>query len=154
MPAHVEFARARLRAVMATEAGKWGAKVGRQVTNAAKARCPVDEGRLRSSITHTVTVLPSSVRVRIGSPLEYAEYVHRGTGIYGPRHAPIVPVSAKALKFEPGRRMGPLPAGARNPARGRRGIVFARSVKGSPPNPFLADALEEVLPAGSVRRRR
>jgi hypothetical protein len=122
--------------------------------NAAKVRCPVDEGRLRSSIGFAVNVLPNQVRVRVGSALEYARYVHEGTGIYGPKRTPIVPVTAKALKFEPGRRMGPLPRGGRNAARGRRGgPVFAASVKGSPPNPFLSDALEDVMGRGITRRR-
>lgn len=154
MPGHVEVNRAGLQRALAASGGAWGNRVGRQVQNAAKRRAPVDEGRLRSSIGYNVSILPTQVRVRIGSSLAYARYVHEGTGIYGPRRRPIVPVTAKALKFEPGRSMGPRRRGASAGARGRRGgPVFAASVKGSPPNPFLADALEEVMGRTNTTRR-
>lgn len=129
-----------------------GHRYGRQVQNAARRRCPVDEGRLRSSIDYTVTTTGGKVRMTCGSPLAYARWVHDGTGIYGPHATPIVPVSAKALKFEarglrPGRR-GPTRA-----PKGKGTLVFAKSVKGMEGRPFLTDALEEVFP-GRVRRRR
>lgn len=153
MPGHVEIHGQRLAQALQLGAARWGEKFGRQVENAAKERCPVDEGRLRSSITHTVTVSPGKVTVRVGSPLEYAVYVHEGTGIYGPRHAPIRPVSKKALKFPTPKQMGPLAPGARRPSKDQRGFVFATEVKGSPPNPFLADALETVAGRGQITRR-
>lgn len=152
MPSHVEVHRARMQQALSTGGGRWANSIGRQIANRARARCPVDEGRLRSSITHTVRVGPSAAAVRVGSPLEYARYVHEGTGIYGPKKKPIVPVTAKALKFQTPKLIGPLPAGVRTPAKGKRGFVFAKSVKGSPPNPFLTDALKDVLgPAVRVR---
>jgi hypothetical protein len=60
--------------------------------------------------------------------VRYARWVHNGTGIYGPRHRPIKPKRAKALRFK-GRRFG------------KSGWVYARQVKGMKPNPFLEDAL-------------
>lgn len=42
----------------------------------------VDTGRLRNSITHKVDAGDQSVT--IGSALQYAVYVHEGTGIYAP----------------------------------------------------------------------
>ncbi|WP_188544430.1 HK97 gp10 family phage protein [Rhodococcoides trifolii] len=130
---------------------RWGDRAGQAVVNAARANCPTDEGRLRSSITHTVTASPGRVRLRVGSGLEYARYVHEGTGIYGPKGKPIVPVTAKALKFRQPKMMGPLPAGVRNLPRNRRPFVFAKSVKGSPPSPFLSDALKDVFGTVIVR---
>ena len=154
MPYHVETNRAQMQAALATDAGRWGNRLGRQVVNAAKVRAPVDEGRLRSSITHTVTVVPGSAVVRVGSPLEYARYVHEGTGVFGPKRQRIRPVSAKALKFPTPKQMGPLRAGARRPSKDKRGFVFADSVAGQPPNPFLTDALVSVMGAGLVTIRR
>jgi hypothetical protein len=132
-------------------AAEWADRVGQAVVNAARANCPADEGRLRASITHTIDVTGSTVRTRVGSPLDYARYVHEGTGIYGPNKTPIVPVSAKALKFRAPRQMGPLPAGARNLPRNKRPFVFAKSVKGSPPAPFLTEGLTDVFGAALVR---
>lgn len=48
----------------------------------AKQNCPVDTGHLRASIAHKVEENESQVVGSIGSTLEYAPYVHQGTGIY------------------------------------------------------------------------
>lgn len=48
----------------------------------AKKECPVDQGLLRASITHEVRRDGKSMTGIIGSNLEYAPYVHQGTGIY------------------------------------------------------------------------
>lgn len=130
------------------------ADLTRQVENGAVARAPVDDGRLRASISSTVTVRGTRIVGRIGSPLPYAIYVHEGTGIYGPKGRPIRPVHGKWLVFEPGRSMGPLRRGGKHPPKGKRGgPVFAKEVKGSPPRPFLYDALVAVVP-WPVRRTR
>jgi hypothetical protein len=131
-----------------------------RTTTLAKTRTPVDEGRLRASLQGTVRVEGLRVIGRSGSDVEYARYVHDGTGVFGPRGTPIVPVTAKALVFEPGRMMGPLPRGVRGrvtgAARGENskwaGLVVTKSVKGSPPNPFLLSALEDVVPFPVNRR--
>ncbi|MFR9675851.1 HK97-gp10 family putative phage morphogenesis protein [Streptomyces sp. TR02-1] len=114
-------------------------RLGNRVLNAAKRRCPVDEGQLRASLAMAIDVQgPDRVVVIIGSPLEYARYVHEGTGIYGPRGRPIRPVRAQVLRFE-----------VRNPRRtprGRGNVVYATEVKGQRPQPFLWEALVEVIP--------
>lgn len=48
----------------------------------AKKNCPVDQGLLRASITHDVELTPVAIVGYVGSNLEYAPYVHNGTGIY------------------------------------------------------------------------
>ena len=48
------------------------------VENSAKQNCPVDDGQLRQSITHTV----EGTKGEIGTSVEYAPYVEVGTGIY------------------------------------------------------------------------
>lgn len=132
-------------------ADRWAHGLGREVRNQARRRAPVDDGRLRSSIDYAITRRGNRVSVVVGSPLPYARYVHEGTGIYGPHGTPIVPVTAKALKFEvrgirPGRR-GP----TRTP-KGKGTIVFAKSVKGMEGTPYLADALQAVLPTKTRRK--
>ncbi len=62
-------------------------------------------------------------RVVVGAP--YAEYVTRGTGIYGPEKRPIKPKNKKALYW----------SGARHPVK---------SVKGQRPNPFDERAIEKT----------
>jgi hypothetical protein len=51
-----------------------------KVANGARRRCPVDTGRLRSSINVTYPVmLADMMGARIGTNVEYAIYVHEGT---------------------------------------------------------------------------
>lgn len=86
----------------------------------AKRNCPVDDGRLRSSITHTVEASGEEARGRVGTNVDYAPYVHEGTGIYARdgngRKKPWVYV---------------------HPKTGER--VFTHGQK---PRPFLRDAME------------
>ena len=53
-------------------------KAGAMVERDAKRNCPVDTGQLRSSITYEVV----RDACAIGTNVEYAPYVHQGTGIY------------------------------------------------------------------------
>ncbi|URP21097.1 hypothetical protein SEA_FLATWOODS_30 [Gordonia phage Flatwoods] len=136
------------RQVIAAEQSRlgmeWGRRVGRRVQNAARRRAPVDEGTLRNSIEYVVDVRGTRTHVTIGSPLPYARYIHEGTGIYGPKGTPIVPVTRQALKFQV--------KGASGRRRGRGAKwVFAKSVRGIKPNPFLVDALVDVM--GSLTQR-
>lgn len=49
----------------------------------AKKLCPTgDTGNLRASITHSIEEVDSKIIGYIGSNLDYAPYVHQGTGIY------------------------------------------------------------------------
>ena len=48
----------------------------------AKTNCPVDMGILRASINHDVKFDASSIVGTVGTNVEYAPYVHNGTGIY------------------------------------------------------------------------
>lgn len=48
----------------------------------AKKNCPVDQGILRASIQHNVNLNDSEIIGNVFSSLEYAPYVHQGTGIY------------------------------------------------------------------------
>lgn len=49
----------------------------------SKKNCPVEKGTLRQSITHATEVKEEyGIMGYVGSNLEYAPYVHQGTGIY------------------------------------------------------------------------
>jgi hypothetical protein len=119
---------------------EWLVAKGALAATFAKAHCPVDTGRLRSSITHELRSQGGVPVVVIGTNVEYARFVHDGTGLYGPRHARIVPVRAKALVFT--WRNAPVPPNGRGNFAGK--WVFA-SVRGSPPKPFLRQGLEDAF---------
>ncbi len=93
--------------------------VGQLVENEAKENCPVDDGQLRASITHEISEDISSVA--IGSNLEYAPYVHQGTGLFA--------VEGDGRKQVPWRYQD---------AKGQW-----YSTKGQKPNPFLQKAVDE-----------
>lgn len=86
----------------------------------------IDTGLLRSSITVKPIIVRAAPGAWVGTTVWYARLVHNGTGIYGPRGARIKPLQGRYLVFTP---------------KGGGGLVFARSVKGMRPNPFLKDAL-------------
>lgn len=128
---------AALKALVASRDGPVGQDLIRRanlVVNRAKQLCPVDKGRLRASITWELVVGGQQwpLVARVGTNVEYARYVHDGTGIYGPRGAPIRPVRAQWLVFTP---------------RGSNSPVFARQVRGVRGRPFLTDALPVALTA-------
>lgn len=86
----------------------------------------IDTGRLRASIAIQVVRRDESWAVIVGTNVNYARWVHDGTGIYGPRHRPIRPIRARRLRFKP---------------KDSRKFVYARQVKGMVPNRFLSNAL-------------
>ncbi len=65
--------------------------------------------------------------LRASLNLEYAIFVHQGTGLWGPHRQRITPTTKQALYWP----------GARHPVK---------SVKGQPPQPFLQTAWEKVQP--------
>jgi phage gpG-like protein len=78
-----------------------------------------DKGRLKGS-WHVAKANRSGVRVATG--VAYARYHQSGTGKYGPKNSPIVPVRKKALSWTAG---------------GKR--FFARSVDGSRPRRMIPE---------------
>ncbi len=122
---------ARLRAAMADPIGRNMMKRGLRVESRAKeliSTSPkrVNTGRLRSSIRTIPIPYMGTYGAAIGTNVYYALWVHDGTGLYGPRRMKITPKRGKYLKFTP---------------KGSSRPVFARSVKGMKPNPYLRDAL-------------
>lgn len=108
----------------------------------ARSIVPVDSGRLRHSISTRMEYSRRAVRGYVYVKPEYGIYVHEGTGIYGPRGAPIEPKRGKYLVFTP---------------KGSSQPVFARQVRGQRPQRFLLRALQTASPwpvDDSVRWRR
>lgn len=95
---------------------------------AAKEQAPIDDGLLRGSITSKVTKDGAELVGIVGTNLDYAPYQEYGTGIYGPKGAPITPKRGRFLRFK-------TKAGQ---------VVFARSVRGTRPRKYMAKGLLAV----------
>ena len=57
-------------------------KGAQEVERSARQKCPKDTDALRQSITHKLSVSGAKTVAIVGSELEYAPYVHEGTGIH------------------------------------------------------------------------
>lgn len=93
-------------------------EIGKLIKEDATDKCPVDDGQLRASIDFVVDMKESSVS--IGSNLEYAPYVHQGTGIY-------------AVDGD----------GRQTPWRYQDAKGDWHTTKGQKPQPFLQQAVDE-----------
>ena len=87
----------------------------------SKKNCPVSDGTLRESITHAVEEDGETVVGYIGSNIDYAPYIHQGTGIYalmgnGRKEVPWIYYDSKTGEFV--------------------------STEGIQPTPFIQDAVE------------
>jgi len=92
-----------------------------------KKNCPVDTGVTRASIKAKKI---DKFTWEIGSESPIAEYIEMGTGIYGPKKRKITPKRRQALHW-----------------KGRGGKdIFAKSVKGMPPRPFMRRSLTQSIP--------
>lgn len=90
----------------------------------------VNTGRLRSDVKTTIVTFGGKPRVRVGTSLKYAIFVHEGTGLYGPLHHLIVPKNKKALRWKS------------KGGKGKKGYTFSKWSRGMQPNPFLRNALK------------
>ena len=93
------------------------------LTNEFVLVAPVDTGFLRNAIRCEVV----GDTIEVWMP-EYALFLEYGTGIFGPKGMPIVPVNAKALHWTD-----------------RSGEHFAKSVKGMHAQPFIRNTLYHKL---------
>lgn len=128
--------------------------VARRAQTLAEAAAPKDTTRLVRKISRVPATRQASgvVQARVGvgpinsvglgvaGPLRenqanYPYFVHQGTGIYGALHRMIRPRHALMMRFF-----------------GRRGLVFARSVAGQRPQPYIGRAYDGIIPSipGSI----
>jgi len=110
-----------------TATGVWGE---------VRKKAPVDHGRLAGSFELSQT---GDLSWRISSNVKYALMVHEGTGIYGPRATPIVPVRAKRLVFF-WKKTGKM--------------MYLPSVEGMKGRPYIDWAIKEVEPRVSEFAQR
>lgn len=134
--AYIDLNEEELRATARAQGGQLVIKTTVKILNRAKILCPVDTGRLRSSLQMKITQLSGEVRGAVFTNVNYAKYVHGGT-----RPHKIYPKTKKVLRFA-------------SPARSSN-IIFAASVNhpGTRAQPFLARAIAEVAPAAGFAPR-
>lgn len=99
-----------------------------------KQKVPVRTGFLRNSIKGELqTDSKGRTFAAEGSTVYYAEFVERGTGIYGPHRTPIRPKHAKVMVWHSTTQTGKPIKGGRNVARrvaGQQGQrMFERTFK-------------------------
>jgi len=117
-------------------------RTGNRVKQRAEVLAPVDQGRLRTSIKLEMDTENGVPIARVGTNVEYAIWVHEGTGIYGPRKTPIVPKNFRYLKWPVKNQSG---QGRRRYKGGKtENFAYAKSVRGMKPRPFLTRALQQV----------
>lgn len=99
------------------------------MTDATQKNAPYKTGTLRRSIHAQVASLGGLTGkvIQDTGVAKYGGFVHFGTGIYGPKGTPIVPVNKKALYWK----------GAAHPVK---------SVKGMKARPYMKDAFEQMEP--------
>jgi hypothetical protein len=117
------------------EGARWSHDKAKLIENTARRPgfSPVRSGRLRASHVTLPGVGTNQYQKRwaVSALAYYAAYVHQGTGIYGPRHRPII-----------GWQRVPWNIGGRNKP-GKTSVVYM--TKGQLPNPWLLRAAESVI---------
>jgi len=112
-----------------------------KVRNKALRLAPVDQGRLRQSITVEMTKSQNEIVGRVGTNVKYAIWVHEGTGIYAGKGY-ITPKRAKMLRWPVKNQSG---QGRRRYKGGATaGYAYAKRVRGVKGRPFLRDAVKEA----------
>ncbi len=104
-----------------------------EIRQRAKELSPVKDGNNKDTIDFEITKTPTTVKGTIFSESGYGGWLEVGTGIYGPHRTPIVPVNGTFLAWPiyEGTSVDPVD------------WVYARSVRGRMPTPYLYPAFEE-----------
>lgn len=105
-------------------------RIGHEIEAEAKEIAPKVEGDLARDIQVFIDNL-DNLEISIGNSklIEYAPFVHGGTGLYGPKKKRITPRTKKALKT---------PFGPR------------KSIAGMKANPYMFNALDNFLSSGKL----
>lgn len=151
------------RVIVRAEAGKALTDTARFVRAKAAKYPPKPDsssykrtGTLGKSITFTEPQFRADeASIEVGTNLDYAPYVEKGTGIYGPLGKPITPKAAKVLAWKStgkpmtkkGKRIASgmkLSKGKLRPnPKGDTFMNFAMSVKGTKPWHFMRNAFTD-----------
>lgn len=127
IPAHIRGMKQEINAGFS----KGIQRVTAQMTTQTMTNAPRKTGNLKRSIHAEVGSIGGFTGkvIQDTGVAKYGYWVHDGTGIYGPKGTPIVPVNKKVLAWKSG-----------------NGMFFARSVKGMKPRPFMKQAFEQKKP--------
>ena len=144
MSTQVRLNDAQVRAVLSGKNGPVWLDIqrrGNRVLNASKRLVPVDEGRLKNSLTMEMGIVDGVPTARVGSNLDYAIYVHEGTGWWSKtKPGYIRPVRAKALRWPVKNNSG---QGRRRYKGGATAAyVYSKRSRGYPGRPYLTTALK------------
>lgn len=141
MAAALKIDQEALRTLLSSPRGAVWADIQRRtnrVLNQARRNAPVDEGRLRASLAMEMRSANGSPIGRVGTNVEYAMYVHEGTGVEAGRGY-ILPVRARVLRWAAINNTG---SGTRRYRGGAtQQFVYAKRSRGVKARPFLRDAL-------------
>ncbi|EGQ21073.1 MULTISPECIES: hypothetical protein [Sporosarcina] len=115
------------------EAGMYllGRNIGKGMERTAKMKAPWRDrtGNTRRAIHGGADPTANGAIIYLAHGSMVGTYLEEGTGIYGPRGTPIVPVRSKALRFTVGGSQ-----------------IFAKEVKGMPKQPIIEPTAKESLP--------
>jgi len=116
-------------------------KRGRRVQNLAQRLVPYDQGALRASIATEVSGSGKTLICRIGTNLDYAIYVEKGTGIYAGRGY-ITAKGGDLMRWPNKNNAYKTTGGNRRYSGGKTAkFVYAKKIKGMKAQPFLEPAL-------------
>lgn len=117
----------RAPSIVIGETRKWVNRTAARTEREGVKEAPVIKGQLKGSIQSQFA--KQGLQAEVRPTAKHALWVHEGTGIYGPKKAPIRPTRKKVLAFEIGGKQ-----------------VFAKSIKGQKPNRFMKRAYNTVKP--------
>lgn len=111
---------------------RWIHSRAKRIEARARIRAPKRSGRLAASHVTLPTVGSNQYEkvYRVSATAYYSSFVHKGTGIYGPAHRPIVKVMS-------------IPAGGQRPPYSGPRII--RHSRGQRPQPWLEQAARDVI---------
>jgi hypothetical protein len=156
-----QFSKPVLFAIVGAASKNAGRRAVKYIKDELSAVDRVDTGQLRDSWKSEVEVGPTGVTFRVYSDLPplnqlvpggysdrtLADIINEGTGVYGPYGSPIVPHSAKVMKFDWGRKSSGL-RGVRNNRQGggrfENNTMYLPSVQGQPATGYLDRALKRI----------
>lgn len=102
-----------------------------EIRNVAIDNAPTVKGNLAERIHAGAKVLKRGIQGKVWTNSGYAAPVELGSGLWGPKKDYIYPKTKKFLSW----------IGTKS---GKR--IFARRVKGHPPQPFLKPAIDQTIP--------
>jgi hypothetical protein len=104
-----------------------GEALGQRAQELEREEAPERTGVLKETVERIRLNEPDGYAEQIEPLAFYRDFVIGGTGLFGPRKQRIYPKKSQALRFVFGGR-----------------VVFARSVKGQQPNPFVSRAYRRL----------